>query len=75
MATVAAYVPPSMELPSSFTDVSQAELTPLEFRSKAAAALEGEDDVSESTCIDAGSIIRKHAGSFGCVALAVRRPG
>ena len=75
VAVAAGYVPPSMELPSSWTDISQTQLTPLEFRSEAASALEGNDDVSESACIDAASVIRQHSGSIGCIAFAVRRPG
>jgi hypothetical protein len=74
-AVAAAYVPPSMELPASWTDLSQTQLTPLEFRFEAASALEGKDDVSESACIDAASVIRQHSGSLGCIAFAVRRPG
>ncbi len=70
-----AYVPPNLELPSSWTDVSQTQLTPLEFRSEATAALEAKDDVSESECTDAASVIRQHSGSLGCIAFAVRRPG
>ena len=38
-------------------------------------ALEGKDDVSESACIVAASVIRQHSGSIGCIAFAVRRPG
>lgn len=75
-AMAASYVPPSMELPAYFTDVSKTQLTPLEFRSEAASALEGKGDVSaESACIDAASVIRQHSGSLGCIAFAVRRPG
>jgi cytochrome c-type biogenesis protein CcmH/NrfG len=74
VAAVAAYIPPNMEL-GSWTDVSQTQLTPLEFRSEVASALEGKDDVSESACIDAASVIRQHSGSLGCIAFAVRRPG
>jgi hypothetical protein len=56
--------------------VSKTQLTPLEFRSEAASALEGkDDDVSEAACIDAASVIRQHSGSIGCIAFAVRRPG
>ncbi|KAK1742550.1 hypothetical protein QTG54_007115 [Skeletonema marinoi] len=75
VAVATAYVPPNMELPSSWTDVTQTQLTPLEFRSEAASALEGKDDVSEAACIDAASVIRQHSGSLGCIAFAVRRPG
>lgn len=75
MGVADAYVPPNLELPASWTDVSQTQLTPLEFRTEAAAALEAKDDVSEAECIDAASVVRQHSGSHGCIAFAVRRPG
>jgi len=76
-AMAAAYVPPHMELPSSWTDVSTATLVPLEFRSEAAAALEGDDAslITESACMSAADVIKRHSGKNGCIAFAVRRPG
>lgn len=80
----AAYVPPHMELPASWTDVSTGTLIPLEFKSEtwhpAASALEGDDDSStatvlESTCMTAENVIRQHSGKNGCIVFAVRRPG
>ena len=76
VAAVGAYVPPNMELPSSWVDVSKTQLTPLEFKTEAASALDGTDGgIVESSCIDAESVIRQHSGPLGCIAFAVRRPG
>ncbi len=75
VAAVGAYVPPNMELPSSWVDVSKTELTQLEFKTEAASALEGTDGIVESSCIDAVSVVRQHSGPLGCIAFAVRRPG
>lgn len=73
---VGAYVPPNMELPSSWVDVSKTPLTPLEFKTEAASALDGTDGgIVESSCIDAESVVRQHSGPLGCIAFAVRRPG
>jgi len=77
-AVAAAYVPPHMELPSTWADVDTGTLIPLEFRSEAAAVLEGDAEtslVSESACMSATDVIRKHSGKNGCIAFAVRRPG
>lgn len=77
--TAAAYVPPHMELPVGWTDVSAGTLIPLEFKSEAASVLEAGDAepsmVSESACMSASDVIRKHSGKNGCIAFAVRRPG
>lgn len=76
-ATVA-YVPPHMELPSAWTDVSKTTLIPLEFKTEAAAVLEGDVEpsvVSESACMSAEDVIRNHSGENGCIAFVVRRPG
>ncbi|KAL3761644.1 hypothetical protein ACHAWU_000131 [Discostella pseudostelligera] len=72
----AAYVPPHMELPAGWTDVAAATLIPLEFRSKAAAALEGDNApiVSETACMSTADVISKHSGEHGCIAFAIRRP-
>ncbi|KAL7444370.1 hypothetical protein ACHAXH_009970 [Discostella pseudostelligera] len=72
----AAYVPPHMELPAGWTDIAAATLIPLEFRSKAAAALEGDNApiVSETACMSAADVISKHSGEHGCIAFAIRRP-
>jgi hypothetical protein len=53
------------------------QLIPLEFRSKAAAALEGDNApiVSETACMSAADVISKHSGEHGCIAFAIRRPG
>lgn len=77
-AMAAAYVPPHMELPSTWTDVSAGTLIPLEFKSEAASALEGGAEaspVSEFACMSAEDVIRNHSGVNGCIAFAVRRPG
>jgi len=77
-AMAAAYVPPHMELPSTWTDVSTGTLIPLEFRTEAAAVLEGDDTsslVAESACMSTADVIRKHSGKNGCITFAVRRPG
>jgi len=80
-ATATAYVPSHMELPATWTDVGGAALAPLEFKSEAASALEGGGDanvpsrVSESACMSAADVIKKHSGKNGCIAFAVRRPG
>ncbi|KAL7535911.1 hypothetical protein ACHAXR_006806, partial [Thalassiosira sp. AJA248-18] len=76
-AMSAAYVPPHMELPSTWTDVSAGTLIPLEFKSEAAAVLEGDSassTVTESACMSAADVISKHSGKNGCIAFAVRRP-
>jgi len=78
VAMAEAYVPPHMELPSTWTDVNTGTLIPLEFRSEAAAVLEGDAEssmVSESACMSAEDVIRNHSGKNGCIAFAVRRPG
>mmetsp|Transcript_28293 Transcript_28293/g.60307 ORF Transcript_28293/g.60307 Transcript_28293/m.60307 type:complete len:91 (-) Transcript_28293:2067-2339(-) len=77
-ATAAAYVPPHMELPATWTDVTTGTLIPLEFKSEASLALEGNAEssaVSESACMTAEDVISKHSGKNGCIAFAVRRPG
>ncbi len=59
-----------------WSNVFPAQLIPLEFRSKVAAALEGVGSpVSETACMSAADVIRNHAGEFGCIAFAIRRPG
>jgi len=60
-----------------FWNIYPAQLIPLEFRSKTAAALEGADSpiVSESLCMSAADVISKHSGEYGCIAFAIRRPG
>jgi len=77
VTAAAAYVPPHMELPASWTDVNKATLIPLEFKSEAAAAIEGDDasTVVESACMSATDVISKHSVKNGCIAFAVRRPG
>ena len=75
-ALAAAYVPPHMELPPSWTDVAKDTLIPLEFKSEAASALEGSESmVSEAACMSAADVIAQHGGKHGCIAFAVRRPG
>eukprot|EP00804_Cyclotella_cryptica_P016437 CCRYP_004672-RA/>CCRYP_004672-RA protein AED:0.10 eAED:0.10 QI:243/0.66/0.75/1/1/1/4/517/140 len=78
-AVANAYVPSHMELPETWTDLSTATLTPLEFRSEAAFALEGSGDQSSvvvgSSCMLSSEVLRKHGGKHGSIAFAVRRPG
>jgi len=80
-AMAAAYVPPHMVLPSTWTDVTTGTLIPIEFRSEgtvAAAVVAGDDEpslVSESACMSTADVIRKHSEKNGCIAFAVRRPG
>ncbi|KAL7535885.1 hypothetical protein ACHAXR_007781 [Thalassiosira sp. AJA248-18] len=67
IAVAAAYVPPHMKLPSTWTDVSTGTLVPLEFKSEAAAAVKGdaESTVTESACMSAADVISKHSGRNG----------
>ena len=118
-----AYIPPYMELPQTWTDVTRAtvrtaiiiitpshddietcciksdniwlnlftsfivlprhckhQLAPLEISSEVASFLQESDEspnpvVTESSCMIASEVIRKHTGKHGCIAFAVRRPG
>eukprot|EP01082_Thalassiosira_pseudonana_P015436 g14452.t1 g14452 contig9:1860263-1861394(+) len=74
------YVPSHMELPSSWTDVSSATLTPLEIRSEAASALEGAIDVTqhvvaESSCMLTAEVLcREEARSIAELAARDDKP-
>ena len=55
------------------------QLTPLEFRSASASALEGSVDESPvvvgTSCSMTTEVTRKHGGKYGSIAFVVRRPG